>query len=50
MPKRKQSRTVVPPIRGSVEDARRALLNTPPPPAGDPSTRKQNPAKKGKQR
>jgi hypothetical protein len=30
----------------SVEDALRAMLHTPPPPAGDPSTRKQTPKKK----
>ena len=47
---RKQSSTVVPPIRGSVEDAMRALLSTPPPPPGDPSTRKQMPIKKAKKR
>jgi hypothetical protein len=49
MAKRKQSSTVVPPIRGTVEDAMRALLKTPPPPPGHPSTRKQKP-KKGKKR
>ena len=30
----------------SIEDALRAMLHTPPPPAGDPSTRKQKPTKK----
>ena len=45
MTKRKQSSTVLPPITASFEDAMKALLRTPPPPAGDPSTRKQKPAK-----
>jgi hypothetical protein len=45
MTKRKHTDTTVPPIRGSVDDALRALLNTPPPPPGHPSTRKAKPAK-----
>jgi hypothetical protein len=49
MAKRKQSSTIVPALRGSVEDAGRAMLATPPPPAGHPSTRKQKP-KKAKKR
>jgi hypothetical protein len=42
--------TTVPPITGSFEDAVRALLQTPPPPVGDPSTRKQKPKKAKKKR
>lgn len=34
------------PVSASVEDIMKALLKTPPPPAGDPSTRKQAPKKK----
>ena len=37
--------TTVPPISGSFEEIVRAMLATPPPPAGDPSTRKQKPKK-----
>lgn len=36
----------MPPITTCFEDAMKALLRTPPPPAGDKSTRKQKPAKK----
>lgn len=35
-----------PAIPASVEDIMKALLATPPPPAGHPSTRKKQPAKK----
>jgi hypothetical protein len=42
--------TTVPPIKGTFEDAVRAMLATPPPPAGDPSTRKQKPKKAKKKR
>jgi len=45
MAKRKQSDTTVPPIKGTLEDAVRAMLATPPPPAGHPSTRKVKPEK-----
>jgi len=38
--------TTVPPISGSFEEIVRAMLATPPPPAGDPSTRKQKPKAK----
>jgi hypothetical protein len=44
--KREHADTTVPPINVSLEDAMKALLRTPPPPAGHPSTRKQKPAKK----
>jgi hypothetical protein len=37
---KKYTDTTVPPIRGSFEDAVKALLRTPPPPPGHPSTRK----------
>ena len=50
MPRRKQSRTVLPALQVSFEDAVKALLRTPPPPAGDPSTRKKKPAKKKRRR
>jgi hypothetical protein len=50
MAKRKQSDTTVPPVNATVEDIMKALLATPPPPAGHPATRKQQskpkPAKK----
>jgi len=42
--------TTVPPISGSFEEIVRAMLATPPPPAGDPSTRKQKPKKAKKKR
>jgi hypothetical protein len=48
--RRTLSDTTVPPITGSFEDAVRALLATPPPPAGNPSTRKQKPKKAKKKR
>lgn len=35
--------TTVPPISGSFEEIVRAVLGTPPPPAGDPSTRRRSP-------
>ena len=38
--------TTLPPLAVSFEDAVKALLRTPPPPAGDPSTRKKKPAKR----
>jgi hypothetical protein len=38
--------TTVPPISGNFEEIVRAMLATPPPPAGDPSTRKQKAKKK----
>jgi len=47
---RRGGRGVVPPIRGSVEDAVRALLRTPPPPAGDLSTRKKTVKKPSKRK
>jgi hypothetical protein len=47
MAKRKPSDTTVPPVNATVEDIMKALLATPPPPAGHPATRKQKPAKKG---
>jgi hypothetical protein len=50
MAKRKHLDTTVPPITGSFEEAVRAMLATPPPPAGDPSTRKQKPKKAKKKR
>jgi hypothetical protein len=43
--RKKYDDTTVPPIMGSFEDAVRALLATPPPPAGHPSTRKAKSAK-----
>ena len=46
MAKRKHEDTTIPPVTGTVEDIMKALLRTPPPPAGHPSTRKQKPAKK----
>lgn len=46
---RKYADTTVPPISGSFEEIVRAMLATPPPPAGDPSTRKQK-AKKAKKK
>jgi hypothetical protein len=46
MAKRKHEDTTLPPLKGSVEDIMKALLRTPPPPAGHPATRKQKPAKK----
>jgi hypothetical protein len=42
--------TTVPPITGSFEDIVRAMLKTPPPPAGDPSTRKKKAKTKPKRR
>lgn len=50
MAKRKQSDTTVPPVKATVEDIMKALLATPPPPAGHPSTRKQKVAKKSPKR
>ena len=41
--KRKHEDTTIPPVTGTVEDIMKALLRTPPPPAGHPSTRKQKP-------
>lgn len=38
------------PEGASFEDTVKALLRTPPPPAGDPSTRKQKPKKAKKKR
>ncbi len=45
---RKNKDTTLPPLPSSVsvEDLLRAMLRTPPPPAGDPSTRKQKPKRK----
>lgn len=40
--------TTVPTLKGSVDDALRAMFKTPPPPVGHPSTRKQKPKPKKK--
>lgn len=42
--------TTVPPISGSFEEIVRAMLKTPPPPAGHPSNRKQEAKKVKKKR
>jgi hypothetical protein len=44
--KRKHDDTTIPPINASVEDIMKALLRTPPPPAGHPTTRQAKPNKK----
>lgn len=46
MPRSKYKDTTIPPLKGSLEDIVKALLATPPPPAGHPATRKQKPTKK----
>lgn len=43
---KKYADTKLPPMTANVEDIMKALLRTPPPPAGDPSTRKQKPTEK----
>jgi hypothetical protein len=43
---KKHDETRLPPMAANVEDIMKALLRTPPPPAGDPSTQKKKPAKK----
>jgi hypothetical protein len=49
MSKKRHDDTTIPPINASVEDIMKALLRTPPPPAGHPATRKK-PTKKAKKR
>ena len=45
--KRPHTDTTVPPVPASVQDIMAASMKTPPPPAGDKSTRKVKPRKKG---
>lgn len=48
--KRVHTDTTVPHVPASAVDIMAALLNTPPPPAGDKSTRKRKPKRKRKQK